>query len=174
MACRRTKVLLNDVERGVLNQLRALVHRHGAEVWPKVSFKDAVDINNSGISEELFSYAMRAHLDYVVTDGKSSRVLFAVEYDGADHFKRPATIERDRKKSEVCRTLAFDLLRITKCQLEGIFLNSNQLELLVERWFEEYERARESPTLAIRKPPSNAQYIRDISRPGSTNNTAAG
>ncbi len=78
---------------------------------------------------------MRAHLDFVMTERASSRILFAVEYDGVEHFTDADTIQRDRKKKEVCRALGFDLLRVTKCQLEAVFLGRNQLQLLVERWF---------------------------------------
>lgn len=122
---------------------------HDAEVWCRVSLKDAVDLNNSGISDEHYSYAIRAHLDFVVTERPSSRILFAVEYDGAEHFTDKDTIQRDRKKSEVCRALGFDLLRVTKCQLEAIFLGRNQLQLLVERWFAEHEGAQAGPKLAV-------------------------
>lgn len=110
MACARSRVLLNPAERRLLDELRSLVDPHGAEVWCKVGLKDAVDLNNSGISTDHYSYAVRAHLDLVVTERASSRTLFAVEYDGAEHFTDTDTIQRDRKKTEVCRALGFDLL----------------------------------------------------------------
>jgi hypothetical protein len=149
MACARSRVLLNPAERRVLDELRDLTGLRGAEVWCKVGLKDAVDLNNSGITNEQYSYAMRAHLDFVVTERSSSRILFAVEYDGAEHFTDADTIQRDRKKSDVCRTLGFDLLRVTKCQLESVFLGRNQLQLLVERWFSEHEEVQAAPILAV-------------------------
>ena len=114
-----------------------------------MGLKDAVDLNNSGISTDHYSYAMRAHLDFVVTECASSRILFAVEYDGAEHFTDAETIQRDHKKTEVCRALGFDLLRVTKCQLEAVFLGRNQLELLVERWFNEHAASQAAPKLAV-------------------------
>ena len=130
MACARSRVLLNPAERRLLDELRILVESHaaevwckvGLEVWCKVGLKDAVDLNNSGISDDHYSYAMRAHLDFVVAERCSLRILFAVEYDSAEHFTDMSTIQRDRKKTEVCRALGFDLLRVTKCQLEAVFL----------------------------------------------------
>ena len=122
MACARSRVLLNPAERRLLDELRNLVEPHAAEVWCKVGLKDAVDLNNSGISDDHYSYAMRAHLDSVVAERCSLRILFAVEYDSAEHFTDMSTIQRDRKKTEVCRALGFDLLRVTKCQLEAVFL----------------------------------------------------
>lgn len=133
----------------MLDELRDLVDPQGVEVWCKVGLKDAVDLNNSGISSDRYSYAMRAHLDFVVTDRASSRILFAVEYDGAEHFTDADTIARDRKKTEVCRALGFDLLRVTKCQLEAVFLGRNQLQLLVERWFEAHVATQAAPKLAL-------------------------
>ncbi len=149
MACTRSRVLLNPAERRLLDELRNLTAPHNAEVWCKVGLKDAVDLNDSGISDEHYSYAMRAHLDFVVTERSSSRILFAVEYDGAEHFTDMDTIQRDRKKSDVCRALGFDLLRVTKCQLEAVFLGRNQLQLLVERWFSEHEGVQAAPKLAV-------------------------
>ena len=95
------------------------------------------------------TYAMRAHLDFVVTERSSSRILFAVEYDGAEHFTDADTIQRDHKKTEVCRMLGFDLLRVTKCQLEAVFLGRNQLQLLVERWFNDHATPQAAPKLAL-------------------------
>lgn len=149
MACSRTRMLLNPAERRLLDELRGAIDPHTAEVWCKVGLKDAVDLNNSGISDDHYSYAMRAHLDFVVTDRATSRILFAVEYDGAEHFTDADTIQRDRKKTEVCRALGFDLLRVTKCQLETVFLGRNQLQLLVERWFNENAGVQAAPKLAV-------------------------
>jgi hypothetical protein len=149
MACTRSRLLLNPAERRLLDELRALVDPYGAEVWCKVGLKDAVDLNNSGISTDHYSYAMCAHLDFVVAERASSRILFAVEYDGAGHFTDIETIQRDRKKTDVCRALGFDLLRVTKCQLEAVFLGRNQLHLLVERWFDEHAGVQAPPMLAV-------------------------
>lgn len=149
MACTRSRVLLNPAERRLLDELRALVDPHGGEIWCKVGLKDAVDLNNSGISTDHCSYSMRAHLDFVITERASSRILFAVEYDGAEHFTDADTIQRDRKKTEICRALGFDLLRVTKCQLEAVFLGRNQLQLLVERWFNEHAIPKAAPKLAV-------------------------
>src|SRR5437879_3752167 len=98
MACARSRALLNPAERRLLTDLRALVEPHNAEVWCKVGLKDAVELNNSGISDDHYSYAMKAHLDFVVTECAASRILFAVEYDGAEHFTDADTIQRDHKK----------------------------------------------------------------------------
>ncbi|MEB2361466.1 MAG: hypothetical protein OZ929_09015, partial [Bryobacterales bacterium] len=48
-----------------------------------------------------------------------------------EHFTGTDTIQRDRKKSDVCRALGFDLLRVTKCQLEAVFLGA----ISFNRWW---------------------------------------
>jgi len=149
MACSRSRVLLNPAERRMLEELRRLVESRDAEVWCKVGLKDAVDLTNSGISDDFYTYAMKAHLDFVVAERSTSRILFAVEYDGPEHFTDAATIQRDRKKTEVCRALGFDLLRITKCQLEKVFLGSHQLKLLIDGWFAAHPSSVVVPRLAL-------------------------
>jgi hypothetical protein len=49
----------------------------------------------------------------------------------------------------VCRALGFDLLRVTKCQLETVFLGRNQFQLLEERWFNEDAGSERAPKLAV-------------------------
>lgn len=157
MQCQRSRPLLNVAERRLLQQLRAAVEDHNADVQVKVRLADALDLKNSGISDELFSYGIRAHLDFVVVDRDTFQSLFAVEYDGAEHFTDRETIGRDHKKTEICRHLKFDLLRITKCHLEVVFLGKTQLRRLVEDWFAEHGSGQTKtpvslfPTVAYRR-----------------------
>ena len=138
MPCQRGKVLASEAERRLFRMLRALVADYNADVHLKVRLADALDLKNSGISNELFSYGICAHFDFVVVDRNTFQSLFAVEYDGAEHFVQGDTIVRDRKKSEICRKLNFDLLRITKCHLEDVFMGKTQLQFLVEGWLTEH------------------------------------
>ena len=142
MQCQRSRPLLNEAEKRLLQELQAAVRGHNAGVSLKVRLADALDLQNSGISSELFSYGLRAHLDFVVIERDTFKSLFAVEYDGAEHFTDQETIGRDRKKSEICRHLNFDLLRITKCHLEDVFMGKTQLQRLVEDWFAEHRAQR--------------------------------
>ena len=149
MRCQRSRALLNEAERRLLQQLRAAVEDYNADVQAKVRLADALDLKNSGVSDELFSYGIRAHLDFVVVNRDTFQCLFAVEYDGAEHFTNQETIERDRKKSEICRHLNFDLLRITKCHLEDVFMGKTQLQRLVEDWFAEHSAQGKKQQFAL-------------------------
>ena len=149
MQCQRSRALLNEAERRLLQELQAAIRDYNADVSLKVRLADALDLENSGISSELFSYGLRAHLDFVVIERDTFKSLFAVEYDGAEHFTDQETIERDRKKSEICRRLNFDLLRITKCHLEDVFMGKTQLQRLVEDWFAEHNVQRKKQQFAL-------------------------
>mgnify|MGYP002382209601 CR=1 FL=1 len=112
-----------------------MVRPFGAEVFPKIGVKDAIDLHNSGISDDEYTYAMMAHFDYVVADARTKRALFAVEYHGASHFTCEPAIMRDRKKSALCNALRFDVVRITKFDLIQDSSGRTQLQTLVECWF---------------------------------------
>ena len=101
MQCQRSRTLLNEAERRLLQELQGAIRDHNADVSVKVRLADALDLTGSGISSDLYSYGLRAHLDFVVIERDTFRSLFAVEYDGAEHFTNQETIERDRKKSEI-------------------------------------------------------------------------
>ena len=78
MSCPRARTLLNPGESQFLGELCALVEPHQAEVACKVGLKDAVDLNHSGLSDDHYSYALCAHLDFVVVDRATSRIMFGV------------------------------------------------------------------------------------------------
>ena len=160
MQCQRSRPLLNEAERRLLQELRVAIRDYNADVSLKVRLADALDLKNSGISSELFSYGLRAHLDFVVIERDTFKSLFAVEYDGVEHFTNQETMERDRKKSEICRLLNFDLLRITKCHLEKVFMGKTQLQRLVEDWFKEHAAQRKQQQFALVPVAANAGSAR--------------
>jgi hypothetical protein len=75
-----------EAEKRLLQELRVAVQDHNADVQVKVRLADVIELKNSGVSDELFSYGIRAHLDFVVVNCATFQCLFAVEYDGAEHF----------------------------------------------------------------------------------------
>lgn len=110
-----------------------------------MGLKDAVDLNNSGLSDERYSYAMRAHLDFVVTERPSSRILFAVEYDGAGALHRHR--HHPARPQEV-RCLPGAWIRSAtgdEVPTGSRLLGRNQLQSLVERWFSKHEGVQAMP-----------------------------
>ena len=57
-----------------------------------------MEIEGSGIGDQLYSYALKAHFDFVVADGSDGQPKFAVEFDEIHHRTDPNTVENDRKK----------------------------------------------------------------------------
>lgn len=84
----------------------------GYRIYPKVRLGDAI---GKDADERLpaieFDYLTRAHLDFLVV--KDEMPVFAVEFDGLQHFHDPKTIERDVLKNRLCKAADLPLLRIT-------------------------------------------------------------
>ena len=129
------KVLVNKYEEETDAALKDAAARSNAVVFSKVGIKDILDIEKGKtlLTKEEYSYAFKAHFDFVVTRADSSPV-FAVEYDGSMHYDDPATIERDKKKNEICQKLGMPLFRIDSQYLKRIG-NFSLIGWLTELWF---------------------------------------
>jgi very-short-patch-repair endonuclease len=104
------KRLLNQSEDATDQRLRAASRRHDASVFPKVRLADILPIEGSGITNREYSYALNAHVDFVVADADHDP-LFAVEFDGPTHRSEKQMV-RDEIKNRLCRRLGLPLIRI--------------------------------------------------------------
>lgn len=138
---RRKKIIVNDYEESTELALNRVAKKQNARVFSKIRVADAIDINDSGLSNEVYSYALKAHFDFVFTDS-SSIALFAVEFDENHHFTDPKTIHRDKLKKRVCENLGLPLLRIDKAYLSRVGQFATVLDWLIEMWFMEQEWMR--------------------------------
>ena len=129
------RVLVNKYEEETDTALKKAAARSNALVFSKVGIKDILDIDKGRalLTKEEYSYAFKAHFDFVVTRADTSPV-FAVEYDGSMHYDDPATIERDKKKNAICQKLGMPLLRIDSQYLRRIG-NFSLIGWLTELWF---------------------------------------
>src|SRR6185503_17574285 len=75
------KRLLNKSESVVDHKLAAVCKEWSARVHNKVRIADVLFIEDSGISGNDYSFALKSHFDFVVTDA-DYLPLFAVEFDG--------------------------------------------------------------------------------------------
>ena len=133
---RRKPILVNRYERITDRQLRDVVEPRGARVCPKVRISDALRIEQSGISGPLYSYALKAHFDFLVVDESSKLPLFAVEFDGPRHKSDPDAIRRDEMKNELVKSFDFGFVRITSDYLDPIPLRRyTRLAWLADIWF---------------------------------------
>ena len=78
------KKVINFQEAATRRILLKTATRYGAEVFAKMRVADVLGIEGSGLDAALYSYALRAHFDFVVVDEKFLP-LFAVEFDGPSH-----------------------------------------------------------------------------------------
>jgi hypothetical protein len=104
------KRLLNAPENMTNKRLREACSRNGAEVFAKVRLADVLRIENSGISDELYRFALQSHFDFVIADG-DHLPLFAIEFDGARH-NLGIQVSRDSKKETLCERFRLPVLRI--------------------------------------------------------------
>jgi len=127
------KKILNSREALTHAKLKETCERYGAAVYPKVRLADILPIENSGIENDLYRYALQAHFDFVVTN-VSHDPLFAVEYDGPVH-ETDKQITRDNKKHKICKIFDFPLLRINARYLDRNYRGFDLLSWFVEVWF---------------------------------------
>jgi uncharacterized protein DUF2726 len=62
------KRLLNQSEKETYTILGQLTGEWGAHTFPKVRLADVLPIESSGISNDLYGFALQSHFDFVVTD----------------------------------------------------------------------------------------------------------
>jgi len=122
------KRLLNLPESVTDQWLREVCDDFNAKVYAKVRVADVLPIENSGIDNDQYRYALKAHFDFVVT-GSEDQPLFAVEFDGSSHSS-PEVQRRDQIKNSLCDRFALSLLRINRKYLTPSFSNWDLL-----RWF---------------------------------------
>lgn len=95
----------NNSEDHIQKQIRAVVGSHRAELHEKVRLADVVDISKLN-RRELGTFALQAHLDFVVID-EGGTAVFAIEFDGLGHDTR-----NDAKKNSICEQAHLPLFRI--------------------------------------------------------------
>ena len=126
--CYMGHALLNRSEEKAYRELQEIAAAYGYDVYIKMRLADILRIDRSGVTKELYSFALQSHFDFLVAD-EAYHPLFAVEFDGPTHatLKQAA---RDTKKDMLCERFGLPLLRIGTNHL---FRNYNKASLL--RWW---------------------------------------
>jgi hypothetical protein len=128
------KIIVNKYEKKTIELLDAVVKKYDACLFSKTRVADALEITNSGLSNNEFKYALQAHFDFVVCK-KDSTSEFAVEFDEPSHKFKKDAIRRDKLKNDICCKLEFPLLRITSEYLEKIGNFPTILSWITELYF---------------------------------------
>ncbi|UCM88456.1 DUF2726 domain-containing protein [Streptomyces marincola] len=107
-------ITVNRYEDAADQMLQRTAAEHGDRLMLKVGLADAIDIDGmDDLSGRAKSYALRAHLDFLMVDTATGLGRFAVELDGRQHWNDHRTRERDRLKNDLCARAGLPLLRIT-------------------------------------------------------------
>lgn len=113
----RRRRVMNRFEAAAEKALREGAAQYGARVFTKLSIAQALEIRGSGLSDEEFAFALKAHFDFVVA--RMGRAEFAVEIDGPMHFHDETTQARDAMKDRLSRKLGMPLFRIDITTLQA-------------------------------------------------------
>jgi hypothetical protein len=133
----RRKKLVNTHEAATKRVLDVAAGRNNASVYAKVRIADVLDMERSGISNELYSFGLKGHFDFVIADDVDMP-LFAVEYDGPTHLD-DGTIRRDLMKNELCERLGLPLARVRD---EHVFKKARGVDYVT--WLSEFYFAFQS------------------------------
>jgi hypothetical protein len=109
----KVKKILNFSEYKTNRILESFLMNYEAKVNAKMRVADILPIENSGISNELYSYALKSHFDFIVT--QSLLPVFAIEFDGMGHDDL-----NDKKKDQLCKKFDFPILRVTESAWRNI------------------------------------------------------
>lgn len=131
----RRKPVMTRAELAPDRAIRAAANKYGAETLVKVRVADALAVDGSGLPNDIYGYALRAHFDFLVVEGAQRMPQFAVEFDDPSH-ERPEVAARDQKKDMICRSLGLPLLRIDSTFLRRA-REATIVGWLIEVWFTE-------------------------------------
>jgi hypothetical protein len=143
---------LNLMEQQTDAVLQEAAQRHSVRVFAKPRVADVLPIDNSGISNELYSFALKSHFDFVVA-GADLTGLFVVEFDGPAH-QDEVQRQRDTKKGQLCDRFRLPILRIGAEHVNHRYRNLHLLTWFIEVWFalEAFEEAQASGQLPPDEP----------------------
>lgn len=144
MPMSKLKKILNLHEEAVHLRLKDVCEKHGANIYSKVRLADVLPIEDSGISDTEYKFALQSHFDFVVTNDTHDP-FFAVEFDGPLHSDKKQQA-RDNLKNELCKRFSFSLLRINSNYLKKAYRGMDLLSWFVEVWFASvwFEKAQAS------------------------------
>ena len=136
--------ILNYAEEITHDKLKSICTDFDAKVFAKVRVADTLGIDDSGLNDKQYTYALKSHFDFVVTN-QNYLPLFSVEFDGLLHRRDAKQIERDQLKNSICAHFEYPLLRINSLYINREYRGIDLLTYFVEVWFlrEEFFNAQE-------------------------------
>jgi hypothetical protein len=100
----------------------------GVEVYAKLRVADAIAIDRSGISNEEYSYALKAHFDVLVA--RDNLPILAIEFDGAGHNPK-----NDHLKNRLCDRFGLPLVRVGMVHINSKNFEDSAVHFLIWQLF---------------------------------------
>lgn len=125
--------IFNTSEEQVHVKLLDVCSKNDVHVFPKIRIADILEIENSGISNEEYSYCLKAHFDFTITDN-NYKPIFVVEFDGPIH-DQCKQIDRDKIKNKVCQTGNLPILRVNSRHIIKKYREYDLLSWVIDNWF---------------------------------------
>jgi hypothetical protein len=146
------KKILTRSEAATYHELQQLSEEYGYGVHIKMRVADVFPIENSGITSELYGFALRSHFDFIVS-GENHDPLFAVEFDGPSHQDQDQR-DRDNKKNDLCDIFEFPILRINTRHLTAKYNKASLLRWIISAW--ELQKAFDTAQAEGHVPPNES------------------
>ncbi len=109
----------------------------GTRAFAKVRIADVITIANSGISDDLYRYALSGHFDVLVY--KDELPYLAIEFDGSGHDGK-----NDEKKNTLCNLFGLPMVRIGPQHINAVVFEDTAVAFFiwqlhcVDMFLEEY------------------------------------
>lgn len=151
--------LLNKHEELTFEKLQESISNE-AKVFSKVRLADVFPIIGSGINDQLYSYSLKAHFDFLIVDN-NFYPLFAVEFDGKQHKSNIKQIENDSFKNTLCEKFQLPLLRINSKYIDRKYKGIDLLTYFVDVWFLEtaFYEAQQKGIIPLDEPFDACMFI---------------
>jgi hypothetical protein len=124
----RLKPLLNRGEGALLDIAGTVCDVTGTKAYAKIRIADAVHIEGSGISNELYRYALAAHFDVLIS--KDNKAFLAIEFDGDGHDSI-----NDGKKAALCDRFGVPIVRVKQNHLDTKLFEDTSVAFFIWQLF---------------------------------------
>lgn len=130
----KKKLFINEFEKVTNDILNEKCNKHNISIQSKIRLADVFEIENSGLTSDMFSYALKSHFDFIVYN-QLYEPLFAVEVDGIYHKTNGKQILNDEYKNNLCSKFELPLLRVNSNYLNKSFRTFSLLGWMIDIWF---------------------------------------
>jgi hypothetical protein len=124
----RLKRIFTSGERATYRIVEEVAGHHEVKARRRYASLDVIDIDNSGITNEEYSYALKAHFDVVLVE--HNLPLMAVEFDGGGHDAK-----KDHLKNSLCDRFGLPMVRVGMIHLNSKTFEDTAAHFLIYQLF---------------------------------------